>query len=89
MTEQTYRQSRKDRLGDVICDYLSDDELDARHCYEDILSEVQIWSDYHKEHYEKCMALKALLMGYRTPDLVGNSYVDADLAKKWGIPKRY
>ena len=35
---KAYAQQRRDRMGDAIGDYLSDDSVDARQAYEEILS---------------------------------------------------
>ena len=61
----TYEKQRKDRVGDAIGDYLTDEQVDSRRVYEDILSEVQIWIDYHSKFLKKAEDLYALLKGER------------------------
>ena len=65
---KTYQQQRKDRMGDAIGDYLTDEEVSARQTYEEILSEIQSWIDYHQKHLTKAKALYALMQGDTTPD---------------------
>ena len=62
---KAYAQQRRDRMGDAIGDYLSDDSVDARQAYEEILSEVQAWIDYHSENLVKAQNLYALMQGER------------------------
>lgn len=62
-----FYNSRRDRLADVIGDYLSCESTDARQCYEEILAEVEGWISYHQKFLTKSIALKALIQGERTP----------------------
>ena len=71
---KTYEAQRKDRMGDAIGDYLTDEKIDARACYEDMLTEVQSWIDYHRKVLQKAETLKELLLGQRPDqldDLIG------------------
>ena len=71
---KTYEAQRKDRMGDAIGDYLTDEKIDARACYEDMLTEVQSWIDYHRKFLQKAETLKELMMGQRPDqldDLIG------------------
>ena len=65
MNYQTYEQQRKDRMGDAIGDYLTDEKVDARQAYEEILSEIQHWIDYHRENLTKAENLYAFMQGER------------------------
>ena len=62
---KTYAQQRRDRMGDAIGDYLTDEDVDARQAYEEILSEIQTWIDYHQKFLVKAQNLYALLKGER------------------------
>jgi len=55
-------QHRLNTLNDVIGDYLTS-ETSSDETYEDILTEVQSWIDYHKAQLEKAKKLKVLLQG--------------------------
>lgn len=66
---KTYAAQRKDRMGDCIGDYLTDDEVSPRQCYEEMLSEIQTWIDYHKKQLDRATALKSLMLGNREFDL--------------------
>ena len=63
--DQTYYNQRRDRLADSVADYLTCDSTDARQCYEEILSEVDSWIQYHRKGMDKATTLKSLLMGNR------------------------
>lgn len=64
-----YKKQRKDRLGDSIFDYLSDESVTSRQVYEDMLSEVQICIDYHKKFLNKAQNLYELMLGNRPPSV--------------------
>ena len=61
-------QHRLITLSDGIGDYLTSEDSSDK-TYEDILTEVQSWIDYHKEHLEKANKLKSLLQGERILDV--------------------
>ena len=65
----TYEQQRRDRLADIIGDYLNDEEVSPRRFYEDLLAEVQDWKRHHKQQYEKYQQAEFLLLGHRPIDL--------------------
>lgn len=66
--QKTYESQRKDRMGDAIGDYLTDEAVSAKRAYEEILDEVQCWMDYHEKFYKKSKALYDLLQGEDNPD---------------------
>lgn len=61
--DKTYETARRDRLGDLILDYLSDEKLEPRQVYEEIISEVDITIKYHRTQYNKAKTLHSLLLG--------------------------
>jgi len=69
ITNTTYEQQRKDRMGDAIGDYLCDEDMTAKQTYDEMLSEIQVWIDYHQKFLDKAIALKSLMMGHREIDL--------------------
>jgi len=68
-TDKTYEKQRKDRMGDAIGDYLTDEAVSSRQIYEEMLSEVQEWIDYHRKFLTKAEHLREYLMGNRPVDL--------------------
>lgn len=58
-----YQQNRKDRLTDLIADYITDEDVSAEELYQDILSEVKSWLDYHENYVKKCSAVYLKLQG--------------------------
>lgn len=67
----SYSQQRKHRMGDCILDYISDEEVDARQCYEEMLDEVNSIITYHKTQMRKAVQLKEYMLGHRPIDLDG------------------
>tara|TARA_A100001201_G_scaffold77605_1_gene69822 strand:+ start:85 stop:378 length:294 start_codon:yes stop_codon:yes gene_type:complete len=67
--DKTYEKQRKDRMGDAIGDYLTDEAVSSRQIYEEMLSEVQEWIDYHRKFLTKAEHLREYLMGNRPVDL--------------------
>ena len=62
---KTYAEQRRDRMADAIGDYLTDEDVDARQAYEEMLAEVQTWIDYHQKFLVKAQNLYALMQGER------------------------
>jgi len=69
--QKTYEKARRDRLCDCIGDYLTDEDCDSRFVYEEILSEVNDWVDYHRRFAKKAEDLRDLLLGHRPFDFQG------------------
>lgn len=63
--EQEYYNQRRDRLADIVGDYITCENTNARQCYEDMLAEVDGWIKYYSTGMKKATALKTLLMGER------------------------
>jgi len=66
---KTYAAQRRDRMSDCIGDYLNDEEVDPRQCYEEMLADIQSWIDYHENNLRRATTLKSLMMGNREIDL--------------------
>ena len=66
----TYAQQRKDRMGDCILDYISDEKLDARQCYEEMLDELNLNIVHHRTQMRKAVQLKEYMLGHRPIDLI-------------------
>ena len=65
----TYEEQRRDRMGDIVGDYLNDENVTSRQFYEELLAEVRDWKNYYKDHYSKYIEAEALLLGHRPIDL--------------------
>ena len=63
-----YQKQRRSRMDDCINDYMGDEEVDPRFCYEDMLSICDEWINYHKKHVVRWAELKSLMMGHRAMD---------------------
>ena len=57
MKLSNYSEQRKDRLGDIVADYMNDDEVTAEEFYQDILSEVKSYVKKHSALYLKLQGL--------------------------------
>ena len=60
-SDSSYADQRRDRLSDVIGDYLSDGTMSAKDIYNEIVSEVQSWIDYHEKELNKSIKFKGLI----------------------------
>ena len=63
MTFLTCSNQRKERLADIVADYMNDEEVTSEEFYQDILSEVKSWIDYHETYVKKYSALYLKLQG--------------------------
>tara|TARA_B100002019_G_scaffold200184_1_gene173520 strand:+ start:2716 stop:2967 length:252 start_codon:yes stop_codon:yes gene_type:complete len=63
-----YSKQRKQRLGDVLLDYL-DHEISPRKLYEELISETDDMINYHKDKQEKYEQFRELILGNRPVDL--------------------
>jgi hypothetical protein len=75
---ELYENQRKNRLGDSIGDYLTDEDCDSRRIYEELLSEVDDWIKYHQRYLDKAVELKSLLMGNRSVTLEVSEFLSED-----------
>lgn len=64
-----FEDVRKERLSDLLLDYIDDENYDSRRVYEELLAEVQSLSKYYEEKHKKVSRLYDLLLGYRPVDL--------------------
>ena len=62
---KSYNDQRRDRLGDVISDYLSDEDKTAKEFYDDLITELDDWIQYHQRFAEKYKAAKMMINGHR------------------------
>lgn len=63
--ETTYKSARKDRLTDIVGDYITDEDTPAEEFYNDLIHEIEVWTDYHQKYLEKCKLMKKMLNGHR------------------------
>jgi hypothetical protein len=61
--EDSYHNQRRDRLSDVVGDYLTDESLTAQDFYRDLMAEVQSWINYHEKELKRATEAKELLEG--------------------------
>ena len=57
----SYADQRRDRLSEVIGDYLSDGTMSAKDIYNEIVSEVQSYIEYHQNELNKSVKFKELI----------------------------
>jgi len=60
-SDSSYADQRRDRLSDVIGDYLSDGTMTAKDIYNEIVGEVQSYIDYHQNELNKSIKFKELI----------------------------
>lgn len=56
-----YKELRKDRLVDIIAEYITDEDTSALTFYNDVKDELKTWLEYHKKHVEKCETIINLI----------------------------
>lgn len=56
--DNIYKTRRKDRLTDIVSDYLTDENTSEDEFYDDVMSELDTWIDYHKHNLEKTIRAK-------------------------------
>jgi hypothetical protein len=64
-----YARQRRSRMDDCLADYMGDEEVTPRQCYEDMLSVCDEWINYHQKELRRWAELKSLMMGNRGIDL--------------------
>ena len=67
---KSYNDQRRDRLGDVISDYLNDEDKTAKDFYDDLVKEIDDWIQYHERFAEKYKAAKKMINGHRKTDTI-------------------
>ena len=67
---KSYNDQRRDRLGDVISDYLNDDDKTAKEFYDDLVKEMDDWIQYHERFAEKYKTAKKMINGHRKTDTI-------------------
>jgi len=77
--EASYHKQRRSRLDDAIAEYLNDDmSTSPRQCYETVLASAQEWINYHKDHMDRWVEFKSLMMGNRQVDFNDPVYLTED-----------
>ena len=94
--EDSYHNQRRDRLSDVVGDYLTDESLTAQDFYRDLMAEVQSWVDYHEKELKRASEAKRLLEGkfeinLDVPDTITgiSSATDKDWNDFWNSVENY
>ena len=73
-----YKTARRDRLADLIGDYLVDGGTDPRSFYEEILHEVNSWIEYHQSNLNRANEFKTLMQGNRTFEIKKSQFLAED-----------
>ena len=58
-----FPNDRKEHLSDIINDYMMDENVTAEDLYQDIISEVKSWIDYHESNAKKYNSLYLKFQG--------------------------
>ena len=74
--EDSYYNQRRDRLSDVVGDYLTDESLTAKDFYRDLMAEVQSWIDYHEKELKRASEAKSLLKGELECDVEDEKFLN-------------
>ena len=74
--DQSYYNQRRDRLSDVVGDYLTDESLTAKDFYRDLMAEVQSWVDYHEKELKRASEAVSLLKGELECDVENEKFLN-------------
>ena len=55
---KTYDEQRRNRLADVVADYLGDEEVAAEKFCTELTQEVREWANYHKDQFNKANKIR-------------------------------
>ena len=72
---KTYSEQRKDRLGDVVNDYLNDQDVTPAQFYFDLKSEVQDLIDYHKSEAKRAEEFMKLISPIQIQQDISNFFL--------------
>jgi len=65
-----YRQFLKDRLSDIISEYIADDALTPQMFFDDVVDELRGWVDYHEKGLTKSADIYCRVQGFVKPENV-------------------
>lgn len=65
-TVSNYHQHLKDRISDIISEYMSDDNLTPQHFVDDINGELKGWVDYYEQGRAKATEMQSKFEGIAT-----------------------
>ena len=82
----SYADQRRDRLSEVIGDYLSDGTMTAEDIYNEIVSEVQSYIEYHQNELNKSVKFKDLIKHKADFPQVKDLYKEICLNEKLSEP---
>lgn len=74
--EDSYHNQRRDRLSDVVGDYLTDESLTAKDFYRDLMAEVKSWVDYHEKELKRASEAVSLLKGELECDVKDEKFLN-------------
>ena len=74
--EDSYYNQLRDRLSDVVTEYLTDKSLTAKDFYRDLMAEVQAWVDYHEKELKRASEAKSLLKGELEYDVKDEEFLN-------------
>ena len=60
---KTYSEQRRDRLDDVVGDYISDENVSAAEFYMDLKKCIAEWLQYHQTYAKKLQDLEKMING--------------------------
>lgn len=62
---RVYAKQRRNRLGDCINDYFTDEDVSPRQFYEELLAELDEAREYHQRHADRYADVMSLAKGHR------------------------
>jgi len=83
-----YRKQIRNRLADVIGEYVNDDDLSALSFFHDLKDELAGWVDYHQNYADKTTAILHLIDGHKQPEFLAEDR-NSNFPNENTVPTRF
>ena len=61
-----YAKQRRDRLTDVVADYLTDESVTPELFYQELREEIESWLTYYQDYHDKASSMLSYFQGSRS-----------------------
>jgi len=76
--DKIYQQARRDRLTDMIGDYLGDEDVTPQQFYDDLIKEVDSWVEYHQRNLDRAVEFRTLVDGKNNYEIKVSQFLAED-----------
>ena len=71
---ENYQKRRREILSEIICEYIEDEQYNARRIYEEILAVLANEVNTREDAADKASQLRELTMGYKSEDVFPKAF---------------